>query len=229
MENTNDITNLTQYFRKAAFPGSYFFSFEGIEGSGKSTQIVKIKDYLEDKGFNVIVIREPGGTPFGEKLRQAILTSTQELHPAAEAHLFASARAQNLSSLILPELETPNTVVICDRFIDSSIAYQGVARGLGPEYILNIHTSFPLNIVPHKTFYLKINLEKSLERQRMRNMPKDYFESRDNSFHQNLIEGYDYCAKIFPERVSVVDGSQSLDDVTNELISNIDQIINAKE
>ncbi|MGI4992763.1 dTMP kinase [Halobacteriovorax sp. GFR7] len=226
MEHTKDISQLTNVFRQAAFPGSFFFSFEGIEGSGKSTQIVKIKDYLEDKGFNVIVIREPGGTAFGEKLRQAILTSNTELHPAAEAHLFASARAQNLHALILKELETPNTVVICDRFLDSSIAYQGVARKLGPEYILNIHSSFPLNIVPHKTFYLRIDLEKSLERQRLRNMPKDYFESRDNSFHQDLIEGYDYCAKIFPNRIATIDGSAQLEVVTQKLIEEIETIIN---
>ncbi len=226
MENTTTITELTKYFRQAAFPGSFFFSFEGIEGSGKSTQIVKVKNYLEDKGFNVIVIREPGGTPFGEKLRQAILTSQTDLHPAAEAHLFASARAQNLHDLILKELETPNTIVICDRFIDSSIAYQGVARRLGPEYILKIHSQFPLNIVPHKTFYLRIDLEKSLERQQLRNMPKDYFESRDNSFHQSLIEGYDYCADIFPNRIVKIDGAGSLESVTNRLIQEVETVIN---
>jgi hypothetical protein len=120
---------LLNSFRSPAFPGSYFLSFEGIEGAGKSTQIIKVKEYLEQNHFRVLILREPGGTPFGEKLRQAILETKNEITPLAEAHLFAASRAQLLTEVILKELAEPNTVVICDRYIDSSLVYQGHSRG----------------------------------------------------------------------------------------------------
>lgn len=220
IENT-----LINQFRSPAFPGSFFISFEGIEGAGKSSQIVKIKEYLEEKNFNVIVLREPGGTSFGEKLRQAILNSEKDIHPVAEAHLFCSARAQLLTSVVLKELAEPNTVIICDRFIDSTLAYQGVARDLGVDNILRMHSIFPLNLVPHVTFYLRIDLETSLERQRMRNLPKDYFESRDNSFHTKLIEGYDLASDLFKDRIKTIDGSKTTDEVYLKLKSEIDQLL----
>lgn len=223
MENID--TKILEQFRTPAFPGSYFFSFEGIEGAGKSSQIVKIKEYLEGRNFNVILLREPGGTAFGERLRQAILNSDRDLHPAAEAYLFCSARAQLLHEVVLKELANPNTIVISDRFIDSTLAYQGIARGLGVDNILKLHSFFPLNIIPHKTFYLRIDLETSLHRQEMRNLPKDYFESRDNKFHEKLIEGYDLSAKLFPERIKIIDGSKGPSEVYLKLRSEIDNII----
>lgn len=224
-----DLESLVNQFRTPAFPGSFFFSFEGIEGSGKSTQIKLIKEHLENEGFNVIVLREPGGTPFGEKLRKAILESESDLHPLAETHLFCAARAQLLQEVILKELSEPNTIVICDRFIDSTIAYQGHARGLGIENILIQHATFPLNLVPHRTFYLRIDLETSLERQRKRNMPKDYFESRDDEFHQKLISGYDQSAELFKERVELINGSANEETVFNELKTKIDSIVRGNQ
>jgi dTMP kinase len=225
---SNVTEELAKNFRSPAFPGSFFLSFEGIEGAGKSTQIVKIKEYLEDRNFNVIVLREPGGTALGEKLRQAILTSNEEIHPVAEANLFCSARAQLLTQVVLKELANPNTVIICDRFLDSTIAYQGVARKLGVDNILTMHSIFPLNLVPHRTYYIRIDLETSLERQRMRNMPKDYFESRDDDFHQKLIEGYDLASNLFPERIKVIDGARSEEEVYLSLKTDIDEkLVNA--
>ena len=217
--------NLLNNFRAPAFPGSFFLSFEGIEGAGKSTQIIKIKEYLEQRKFNVIVLREPGGTAFGERLRQAILNSPNDLHPTAEAYLFCSARAQLLTEVVLKELGEPNTIIICDRFLDSTIAYQGMARKLGVENVLQMHNIFPLNLVPHKTFYIRIDLETSLERQKKRNLPKDYFESRDDSFHAQLIEGYDLCAEMFKERIDIVDGGKSSDEVYLKLKAKIDELI----
>jgi len=219
---------LLQTFRAPGFPGSYFISLEGIEGSGKSTQILRIKEYLESKDFRVIVLREPGGTPFGEKLRQAILTSSVDLDPVAEAHLFASSRAQLLSEVTLKELNTPGTIVIYDRYIDSSIAYQGVARKMGFENVLKLHGQFPLNLVPHLTLYLKVSLEKSLERQKQRNLPKDYFESRDDNFHKSLIEGYDLSKELFPNRIVAVNGELDVEQVFEEVKTQIDGLIHNK-
>ena len=216
-------------FRAPAFPGSFFLSFEGIEGAGKSTQIVSAKEYLESQGFRVLILREPGGTPFGEKLRQAILNSKSELEPISEAYLFASSRAQLLTEVTLKELNTPGTVIIYDRYLDSSIAYQGIARGLGVETILNIHNVFPLNLIPHKTFYLKISPETSFGRQRIRNAPKDYFESRGKDFYENLVAGYDMSCELFPDRISVIDGSRNLEEVFVSIKEELNKLIFKKD
>lgn len=216
---------LAKNFRPPAFPGSYFLSFEGIEGAGKSTQILKVRDYLESKGFRVLVLREPGGTTFGEKLRQAILNSSQPIHPIAELHLFASSRAQLLTEVTLKELETPNTIIIYDRYIDSTLAYQGMARKLGFETVMQTHNSFPLNLVPHLTFYLRIPSDLSLSRQKMRNAPKDYFEKQGQNFYQDLVAGYDQAAELFSDRIVTLNGNQSVEDVFNDIKGPLDQLI----
>lgn len=192
---------------------SYFLSFEGIEGAGKSTHISRLKHDLEKIGYRVILTREPGGTVFGEKLREAILQSTTPLDPIAEAHLFASSRAQLLKELTLKELKTEKTIVIYDRYIDSSLAYQGIARGLGIEAVLQIHQHYPLTVVPHRTFYIRIGLETSLNRQTIRNNAKDYFEAENQNFYSKLIEGYEQALQLFPERFSLIDGERSMDEV----------------
>lgn len=212
MKNTIPL-ELIQKFRSPEFPGSFFVSFEGIEGAGKSTQIARLKDYLEKKNYRVLILREPGGTFFGERLREAILNAKTELHPLAEAHLFASSRTQLLTEVTMKELSTPNTVVIYDRYLDSSLAYQGVARGLGAREILEIHSQFPLTLVPHVTFYLKITPETSEKRQKMRNAPKDYFESRGMNFYRDLVKGYDLASEIFSDRILTLDAEKSFDQV----------------
>lgn len=223
---TNISETLLKLFSPPKCTDSYFFSFEGIEGAGKSTHIKRLKNYLEnEKKLRVVVIREPGGTDLGEKLRTAILNAKTEVHPVAEAHLFASSRAQLLYETTLNELNRPGTVVICDRYIDSSIAYQGKAGGLGTETILQIHGHFPLTMVPHQTIYIDISLETSLERQRKRNSTKDYFESKDHDFYQLLIDGYREAHQLFPERILMIDGEQTEDDVYNEIQKAITQKI----
>ena len=223
MENINH--DLLQRFRAPAFPGSYFISFEGIEGAGKSTQIKDITSYLESKDFRVLLLREPGGTIFGEKLRKAILDTNTNLHPLAEAHLFASARAQMIHEVILKELATPGTIIISDRYIDSSLAYQGMARGLGFETILTIHQHFPLSLVPHLTLYFRIDLKTSMERQKIRNAPKDYFESQGEDFYNKLIEGYEKSLEIFPHRVKCVDAITTPEAILLDVKKLIDQLI----
>jgi dTMP kinase len=223
MENINN--DLLQRFRPPAFPGSYFISFEGIEGAGKSTQIKNITSYLEEKDFRVLLLREPGGTIFGEKLRKAILETQAELHPLAEAHLFASARAEMIHEVILKEMAVPGTIIISDRYIDSSLAYQGMARGLGFETILNIHQHFPLSLVPHLTLYFKIDLQTSMERQKIRNAPKDYFEAQGNDFYNNLIAGYEKSLELFPHRVKCINAIATQEKITEDVKLIIEQLI----
>jgi len=208
--------------RPPAFPGSYFLSFEGIEGAGKSTQIIKTRQWLESKGFNVHVLREPGGTSFGEKLRAAILDSNNSVCSIAEAYLFASSRAQLLEEVVLKELSKPGTVIILDRYIDSTIAYQGIGREIGVQTVLNMHRPFPLHLVPHLTFYLKIDAELSERRQKVRNAPKDYFERKGVEFYRKLVAGYDFAAELFPNRIVTIDGSQGAEAVSANLMNKLE-------
>lgn len=217
---------LLEHFRPGDFDSSYFLSFEGIEGSGKTTQIEHLTQSLEAKGYKVSKFREPGGTVFGEQLRQAILDSKEKLDPIAEAYLFASARAQLLSSRILHLLKTPKNIVILDRYIDSSIAYQGMARGLGMETILQIHRFAPLNIMPHKTFYLKIDIETSHARQKARGSEKDYFEKETQSFYQKLIQGYDESSQLFDKRFEIIDGSLNPLEISKMINQSVMDLLN---
>lgn len=216
---------LLNSFRAPTFPGSFLISFEGIEGAGKSSQIIQLKDFLEKKNFRVIVLREPGGTPFGEKLRQAILETKTEISPLAEAHLFASSRAQLMTEVTLKELSVPNTVIIYDRYLDSSLAYQGHARGLGIPEVLEIHNIFPLNLVPHLTFYLYIDVETSMERQKIRNSIKDYFESKGEVFYKKLIVGYDQALELFPKRIKKLDAKRDMASISHEINGLIESLI----
>tara|TARA_Y100000768_G_C23990503_1_gene692229 strand:- start:2871 stop:3554 length:684 start_codon:yes stop_codon:yes gene_type:complete len=194
-----------------------FISFEGIEGSGKSTQIQILSQYLNEQGYQTSVLREPGGTIFGEKLRDAILSSKESLSALAEAHLFASARAQLLHEKIIPKLKDPKNVILLDRYIDSSFAYQGVARGLGINEILRIHHTYPLCLFPHTTFYLAISPEDSLKRQEARGQERDYFESEKFQFTQKLFEGFEKCSEVFNQRIVKIDGNQTREDVSKQI------------
>lgn len=196
---------------------SFFVSFEGAEGSGKSTQGKKLCRYLKSFGKKVTLLREPGGTVFGEKLRRVILQYPKPLNPLTEAHLFASSRSQLIHEEILPRLELPHQAVILDRYYDSSVAYQGFSGGLGPEAIEAIHFTPPLCYMPHLTFYLRIPSSLSVARIESREKPKDYFESRGRSFFETIIAGFDWCAQNYPQRVVQVAGDQDVHQVNQEI------------
>ena len=205
-------------------PQSFLLVFEGIEGSGKSTQIKYAQEFLEKHGYTVTCLREPGGTLFGEKLRSAILESQTQIHPLAEAHLFASARAQILFEKILPLLEKEKNVVMLDRYFYSSVAYQGFARKLGAAKIEEIHNQHPLNIRAQICFYLKIDLETSHQRQAQRGNEKDYFEKSNNDFYQALINGYDHCAQAYDE-VNIIDASNDIETVKTQILNNLRDLV----
>ncbi len=221
---TQQYNDILQDFHQYPQRDSLFISFEGIEGSGKSTQIKLLSEYFEQNGHQVITFREPGGTKFGEGLREAILQSDTPLHPMAEAHLFASSRAQLLHQEIIPRLKQKKQIILLDRYLDSSLAYQGMARGLGVSTILKLHQDAPLNLLPHLTFYLKISLETSMERQTIRNNKKDYFEQENHDFYLKLIEGYDHCAEVFPQRIKTIDASTSVEEIQKQIIETIKKL-----
>ena len=221
----NSIEKLKSFYRTPVTPESFFLSLEGIEGSGKSTQIKLIEEILKNKGYRVLTLREPGGTVFGEKLREAILQSSTPLHPLAECHLFLASRAQLLKEKILPYLLVPKSVVILDRYIDSTMAYQGKARQLGFETVLELHRHDPLNLLPHRTYFLDISLETSMERQKKRGQIKDYFESEKSEFYSNLIDGYREMAILFSERILTLDASKSPDEVSKEIAQDLEKVL----
>lgn len=223
----NQVDTLQHFsaYSKAA-PSSFLISFEGIEGAGKTTQIQMLTQYLESQGHEVTTLREPGGTKIGELLRNAILQSDEKLNPLTEAHIFCAARTELLSKKVLPILEKPKQIVILDRFIDSSLAYQGIARELGFKTILELHQHYPLNTVPHKTFYLEIDIKTSIERQSKRGNSKDYFEKEDNSFYKSLIEGFELASKSFPKRICKIDATKDTESVSKKIIKEIKELIN---
>ena len=222
--NTN-LDSIKANFRTPETPGSFFISLEGIEGSGKSTQIKEIETFVQRKGLRVLTLREPGGTVFGEKLREAILNSSEPLHPLAECHLFLASRAQLLKEKILPFLLQPGSVVILDRYVDSTLAYQGKARRLGYETVLTLHQHDPLNLLPHRTYFLDISLEVSMERQAARGNAKDYFESQKAEFYQNLVDGYRELATIFPERIMKIEAERSASYVSLQIANDLEKFI----
>jgi len=219
------IEYLKSFYRTPVTPESFFLSLEGIEGSGKTTQINRLEKILTEQGYRVLTLREPGGTIFGEKLREAILQSSTPLHPLAECHLFLACRAQLLKEKILPFLIVPKSVVILDRYIDSTMAYQGKARRLGLETVLELHRHDPMNLLPHRTYFLDISLETSLARQKKRGQEKDYFESEQTEFYANLIDGYKEMATLFPERILTIDASKSVEEVSQVMAHDLEQII----
>lgn len=212
--------------KSTQYKNSYFISIEGTEGAGKSTQITFIKNHFESIGFNVVICREPGGTSFGENLRSAILESKTPLAPISEAYLFASSRAQLLKEVILPNLKIEKTIVIADRYIDSSFVYQGIAKGLGVELIETIHYPSPLNELPNLTLYLQIDLQTSLLRQAKRGNEKDYFEKEDNSFQEKLIQGFDTVSKRYPQRIKIIDANNDVDNVSQQIKKHLEGLIN---
>ena len=183
-----------------------FITIEGPDGAGKTTQVRKISDYLKSKGFNVLVTREPGGTALGEKLREVLLTSEGESPvPEAEALIYAASRAQLVKKVIEPALDD-GFIILCDRFVDSSLAYQGWARGLGIEKLADINGWFLKGVWPDLTIVLDIDPAQSLKRISGK---KDRLESEALEFHRKVREGFLKLSEIYADRIKVVDASQS--------------------
>ena len=180
-----------------------FISFEGLDGCGKTTQAAMLADALELEGREVVRVREPGGTPTGERIRELLLDPAATIGPAAEALLYAAARAQLVDGVIAPALAR-GSVVIADRFIDSSLAYQGVGRGLGLERILAVNQLATGGLMPDATVLLRLAPE---EASRRRGGSPDRIESEGAAFHAAVAGGFDQAAARVADRNRVVDAS----------------------
>ncbi|MEW5820822.1 MAG: dTMP kinase [Cyanobacteriota bacterium] len=189
-----------------------FITFEGPDGSGKSTQIKFAKEYLENKGFEVVTTRDPGGTSLGIKLREILLNYDGDICSLTEMLIFLADRAQHVEYKIKPLL-AQGKIVLCDRYIDSTVAYQGYARGLSvdaAEYMNNIATQ---NFMPDLTFLFNLPVETTMERVAKQGT-KDRLESEMREFHQKVIDGYLDIARRNPDRFRVIDGNKPVEEVS---------------
>ena len=192
-----------------------FITFEGADGSGKTTQYRLFAQFLREKGYDVITTREPGGTEISEKIRSLILDpDNSEMTDMTEAFLFAASRTQHVSQLIKPAVEA-GKIVLCDRFMDSSIAYQGYARGLG-DCVRQINEVAVMGMQPDLTFFLDLTPEEGRKRN-IKAGKADRLEKQDMDFHDRVYEGYKQLAEIYGSRFIVIDASGSKEEVQERI------------
>lgn len=197
-------------------PRGAFLTVEGLDGSGKGTQIDRLSDALDRWGFEVVHTREPGGTPIGEKIREILLDKENAgMTAETEALLYAAARAQHVREKILPAV-SDGKVVLCDRYLDSSVAYQGGGRQLGIDQVLAINEPAVKGAIPDLTVYLEIGHRKALERRCAASEP-DRLEMEADSFHARVEDGYHQLIARDPERFIVVDAERSRDEIAEEI------------
>ncbi|MCR2823353.1 dTMP kinase [Lederbergia panacisoli] len=191
-----------------------FITMEGPEGAGKTTILQKLAKELGERKFDVVLTREPGGIHISEQIRQVILDPNHTaMDSRTEALLYAAARRQHLIEKVVPALER-GAIVLCDRFIDSSLAYQGYARGLGIEEIFTINQFAIQDLMPEKTFYFDIEPEvglKRIEQNKGREINRLDLEKLD--FHHRVREGYKTLLKMFPDRIVEIDASEPIETV----------------
>ena len=195
-----------------------FITLEGGEGAGKSTQIQVVKDYLEARGIDVVVTREPGGTPVGQEIRNLLVSGDKDKwSPLSETLLILADRAAHLERVIRPAL-ADGKYVVCDRFFDSTRAYQGIAGGLGLEVIHNLQQPVLGTALPDVTLLLDIDPEKGLSRAQERGGDLR-FESKTLAYHQTLRQAFLDFAKQEPERMVVIDADRDIEAVSTDIIT----------
>lgn len=204
-----------------------FITFEGGEGTGKTSQIKRVKDFLSSKGIDCILTREPGGIDISEQIREVILnTKNTAMDYKTEALLYAAARRQHMVERVIPSINE-GKVVLCDRFLDSSLVYQGYTRGLGIDEVLNINKYVIEDYMPDLTIYLDIEPEKGLERiSKNKGREINRLDLENIDFHNKVREGYKKLLSMYDYRIEEVDASESLEVVYNNIINIIVKKLN---
>lgn len=203
---------------------SKFIVFEGPDGSGKSTVLKKVKNKLIEEGYEIHDFREPGGTLISEKIRHLILdNSNEEMTARCEALLYAASRAQLLEEEIKPLLDK-GSIVLCDRFVLSSLMYQGIGRGLGIEQVKAINDFAIGDIKPDLTLFFNIDYKTAIDRKR-ENFVSDRLENEEDSFHKKIFYGYIDLSEKYKDQIVSVDATQSVDKVTIDCLSIIKNLL----
>lgn len=204
-----------------------FVTFEGGEGAGKSSLISSLYDYLDDQGHDVLRSREPGGSPLGEMIRNTLLMPPKDVTIGARAELclFLAARAQHIEEILVPALED-GKIILCDRFNDSTIAYQGIGRGLGMDYVRQLCTQICEGVTPDLTFYLDVAPHVGLHRASSTRAGSDRIESEEVSFHERIRNGFLHIASKEKNRFHIVDAHQPQQDVFEEVIEVVEHRLN---
>jgi dTMP kinase len=212
----------------------FFLTFEGLDGSGKSTQLRRLATALESLGLPITVTRQPGGTHIGDRIRSLLLDSrTESLAPMTELGLMFSDRAQAIAEVIRPALDQ-GRVVLCDRFTDSTEAYQGGGRQLGSDIVLRMHAAMCSGVKPDLTLLLLPDFDRSLRRARRRNKrtaakgnDEGRFEKEDEAFYRRVYHQYRAIAAREPERVTVIDGDRSIEEIHQQIRTLVEEKLSA--
>ena len=197
-----------------------FITLEGGDGSGKTTQIELLKSWLEERGHTVVVTREPGGTDLGNELRDIILHRKGFIAPRAEALLYAADRAHHIHTLVAPALERGD-VVVQDRYLDSSVAYQGAGRVLDPTEVRDVSLWATENLMPHLTILLDVPADVAKQRQDSDERAYDRLEAEAEDFHQRVRESYQRLADAEPERFVILDGTDSIEAIHHQITQKV--------
>ena len=200
-----------------------FISFEGIEGVGKSTTITKIQHYLQEKGVEVCCTREPGGTEFGESIRNILLDNNTNITAESESLLIFSIRNQHINEIIIPNLDK-GTWVLCDRYIDASIAYQGYGKKVSLEKINLLIENFTEKIIPDLTIFFDLSYELAMKRFPKTKL-KDRFENLSDKFYDDVYNGYLKIANSNTSRVKKVDSKLTQVEVCNQIINEVSKLL----
>ena len=202
-----------------------FITMEGPDGAGKSTQIDLLKKYLEDKGYNILLTRDPGGNDISEAIRGIILNKDfTEMGYMTELLLYASARAQLVKENIKPALEA-GTAVIADRFVDSSAVYQGIGRGLGIDTVYKVNEFALQGIMPDMTILMDLDAEVGLARKKNQ-AELDRMENEKMEFHQKVVDGYRMLADMHPERIVKIDATLPIDEIHGIIVGYVEKKLN---
>lgn len=201
-------------------------SFEGIDASGKTTQIRRLEAWLRERGCEVLVRREPGGTELGERIREVLLDPRwRDMHPRTEFLLYSASRAQLVEEDLLSFLKRERGVVLLDRFYDSSTAYQGAGRGLALHDVKQVNHFATADLQPHLTFFFDLPLDEARRRKGLQTRSADRLEISSDAFYERVRQGYlDICTEN-PERMIRLDASLSPDDITAQILQKVNALL----